>query len=222
MRVYLDIETTHSIDPEVHREIAETVSPPSNYTKPETIAKWHEEKGADVIAKEIAATALDGAYGELTTIGWAIDDGPINIAIRDIFDDERLLFNRLGAELGKAIKPQDYPLTFIGHNLDFDLRFIWKRAIILGIRMPEAIPRRWKLWEPSIFDIQFEWTGQPREYIKQTKIAKLLGIKVTDEIDGKQCPQLWRDGLVGEVAAHCSQDIRVCREIHQRMMVAGK
>lgn len=220
MRIYLDIETTYSDSPLLHAKIASEVTPPKTYTKPESIAKWHEEEGSKVLNRRIADTALEGGYGELTAVGWAIDDGDIEVRVRQSCETELDLLRQVAEDL--QVKPQDYPLTFIGHNVDFDLRFLWKRAIVLGFPMPQLFPRRWRPWDPSILDMQLEWTGQLREYIKQAELAAMLGIETTDTITGADAPQAWRDGQYDVIRSHCHEDLRVCREIHRRMMAAGR
>ena len=69
MNLYLDIETIPAQDPAIHAMIAERVTAPASYKKPETIAKWEAEEKPAAVAKAIADTSFDGGLGEVCCIG---------------------------------------------------------------------------------------------------------------------------------------------------------
>ena len=58
-----DIETSPTTDEKVIAELVETVQPPANYKKPDTIEKWMDEHAQEKAQELINRTALDGSYG---------------------------------------------------------------------------------------------------------------------------------------------------------------
>ena len=76
MQIYLDIETIPTQSQAVRDMIRETLSPPGNIKKAESIAAWWAEQGETALADAIAKTALDPATGHICTIGWAVNDEP--------------------------------------------------------------------------------------------------------------------------------------------------
>jgi len=221
MNLYLDIETIPSQSPEVHARIAETITPPGNYKKPETIADWVEKEKPALVKEAIAKTSFDGSMGHVCCIGWAWDDGQaVSQWIEDVADEKDALtsvWESLAHHLVDV--PWRQPVV-IGHNVaNFDIRFLWQRAIVLGIRMPKWFPRDPKPWGNDVFDTMTAFAGS-RGTIGMDRLCQALGMEGKGEIDGSMIGDLWAAGEFEKIASYCRADVERTRKIHQRMMVA--
>lgn len=223
MRLYLDIETIPSQSPEVHAEIERSITPPGNISKAETIAAWEAEKKPTLVKEAIAKTALDGALGHICCIGFALEDGMPDAtycSAMGVGIEATMIRDFISAvECGLRDTPWRTP-TIIGHNVSgFDIRFIWQRAIILGIKMPSWFPRDPKPWDSGIFDTMTAFAGS-RGMIGMDKLCRALGMDGKGEIDGSMIGDLWAAGKFDEIASYCRADVERTRAIHRRMMLA--
>ena len=221
MNLYLDIETIPSQSPEVHARIAETITPPGNYKKPETIADWVEKEKPALVKEAIAKTSFDGSVGHVCCISVAIGNlPPVYWEARKI-EDERHAIEGFIAEAANAVSAERYVgVTIVGHNVaNFDIRFLWQRAIILGIRMPSWFPRDPKPWGNDVFDTMTAFAGS-RGTIGMDRLCQALGMEGKGEIDGSMIGDLWAKGEFEKIASYCRADVERTRKIHQRMMVA--
>lgn len=219
MYLYLDIETIPSQSAAVHAKIAEGITPPGNISKAETIAAWEAEKKPAAVKEAIAKTALDGSVGHICCIGWAWgDDAPLSMELDEDVSEAELLEEFIqtidGATIGNRIP------TIVGHNVvNFDIRFLWQRAIVLGVRMPNWFPRDPKPWGIETFDTMAAFAGA-RNMIGMDRLCSALGLEGKGEIDGSMIGDLWVAGEYQKIAEYCRDDVIRTREIHRRMMVA--
>lgn len=227
MKLFLDIETIPSQDPALRDRLAAEIAPPANMSKPETIAKWAEEKKPALVEAALAKTSFDGALGSICAIGWAFDDDPASvIAVEDytsLASEANLLrrfFEVIEARLSATGRHGH--LTIVGHNVaDFDLRFIFRRAVIHGIRPPATLPFRAKPWDPMIFDTMVAWCGT-KDRVSLDKLCSVLGIANKGEelggedIDGSKVWEFVRAGRIAEVAIYCAGDVERAREVYKR------
>lgn len=219
MRLYLDIETLPSHDPAVHERIAQTITPPGNISKADTIAAWNAEKKPALVEEAMAKTALDGATGHICCLSAAInDDPPVYWEARKIEDERRVIEGFAGGLDGHA---QGYPvITVIGHNvIGFDIRFLWQRAFALGIKMPAWFPRDPKPWDGSVLDTMIAFAGH-RGSISLDRLCLALGLPGKDGVDGSMVADMWRAGRFAEIAAYCRADVERVRNVHRKMQVA--
>lgn len=212
INVYLDLETGPTRDPELINEIAAGVTAPAQYKKPESIEAWMAENGARAKDEAIAKTALDGTYGELLCIGYAIEDRRARVVWRGS-QREGTLLRRFARQLLADLGSHELTgsVRWIGHNvIDFDLPFMFKRAVINGVDLPFMVTdgdfRR------IAFDTMRAWAGY-RGYVKQTELERALGIRRKDEIDGSMVAT----ATPQQVIAHCRQDVQNVRKIHLRL-----
>ncbi len=222
MNIYLDIETIPTQDQAVIDSIAEGITPPGNISKADTIAAWHAEKKPGLIEEAVAKTSFDGALGHIACASIAIDDEAPVVFYREDWKEEHAEMMVLGDLFGairEATKGATRKPTFIGHNiLEFDLRFIFQRAVILGVRPPACIPFRAKPWGDEVFDTMNAWGG--RTMVGMTKICRALGIEGKGDIDGSKVWEYVRTGRIAEVAAYCAQDVERTRAMYRRMTFA--
>lgn len=215
--LYLDIETIPAQSPEVRAKIAEQVTPPASMKKAETIAAWVAEQKPAAIEEAIAKTALDGTYGHICCIGWALDDEePQTVIALDEAGALRGFSDWLTARTDNSFKLP----VIVGHNvIGFDIRFIWQRAILLGVQMPSWFPRDPKPWDRDVFDTMTAFAGQ-RGTISMARLCEAMGMEGKGDIDGSMIAKLWADGDHQTIREYCKGDVARTREIHRRMMVA--
>lgn len=240
MEITFDIETRPCDDPDMIADLtqqataeageaADSVKAPANYKDEAKIAEYISAKraeiyagAADSVAQKIAKTSLDGAYGRICCICWAIDDQP---ATGEIGGNEaeviRLFFDAISDAAG--ISTHDgmvaRPCTFIGHNITgFDLRFIWQRAVVLGIKRPSFIPFSAKPWDERLKDTMVMWNPDREKRISLDRLCKVLGIKSPKgDLDGSKIAQAWADGRHDDIAHYCKVDVDATRACWQKL-----
>lgn len=221
--LYLDIETIPAQLPEIHAVIADTVKPPAQMKKADTIAAWEANDKPQAVADAISKSSLDGAYGHICCIGFAINErNPDCMYLPDRYTPEleaealRSFFIKAD-EIGAG---NPYPVCVVGHNvIGFDLRFIWQRAIILGVRAPHWFPREPKPWGNDVFDTMLAFSGQ-RGTISMDRLCRVLGINGKSNIDGSMIASLWEAQRSDDIARYCMDDVERTRAIHRHMQRA--
>lgn len=248
--LYLDIETIPAQRPDVLAEIKEAkqtqlaadidaICAPGNYKDPEKIAAWLTNEGqakaqalrnafdAEVDA-EYRKTGLDGAFGQICVIGWALEDGePMTHFAHDWQSElaETAVLSSFTKALNDTVpRSEELSTTIIGHNVaNFDLRFLMQRSIVNNVRPHGIICRaaQAKPWElDRVFDTMVQWAGIGRT-TSLDKLCKALSIKSPKgDITGATVWDAVRDGRIADVAAYCAGDIRATREVHKRLTFA--
>lgn len=219
--LYLDIETIPTQRDEFRARIAETVSAPGNISKPESIEKWNSEKRPQAVDDAVAKTSFDGAYGHVCCIGYAVgDDEPKAVRIGDDVSAEADMLAEFAARISQKNGLAWAPVI-VGHNVvNFDIRFLWQRAIVLGVRLPAWFPRDPKPWGGDVFDTMTAFAGR-RGTISLDNLALALGLRGKSFIDGSMVAGMWANGQHDEIAAYCRSDVALTRDIHKRMQEAG-
>ena len=223
--LYADIETLPAQRPDVMEEIRATIKPPGNIKNAETIAAWMEAEAPAAIDEAYRTTGLDGAYGQICVIGFAVDNDPpraVWSAEWDRPDCERALLEDFYIILGEAVYPSsERSIAVVGHNVaSFDLRFMVQRSIVNGIRPHGVISRaaQAKPWETDkVFDTMVQWAGVGNR-ISLDKLCKALGIaSPKGDITGARVWDFVKDGRISEVADYCAGDLVATREVHRRL-----
>ena len=211
---YIDIETIPDQREGAKERAGDLVKHPANMSKQETIDKWEIEKKPALVDEAWLKTSLNGAYGEIISAALAVGDGEIISVSRDLGGSEgdmlQTLFDCIGAD-------NKTPPFYIEHNVTFDLKFIWQRSVILGIKPPFDINWQGRHGQ-HYFDNMQAWAGF-REYIKQDLLCELLGIKSTLEfnMDGSQVWSEVEAGNISKVAEYNRDDVYKAREIYKKL-----
>jgi hypothetical protein len=218
-----DIESIPSQKPGAYEKIRETIKHPGNISKPETVAKWYAEN-ADIAAMELyRKQSFDGLYGEIISIAWAIDDGPVYSAYRHSGKDEtriiREFFDAITSFLDKNGN-REFITKWIGHYITgFDLRFLWQRCVVLGIKPPLRIPYDAKPWDDIVFDTKLAWTGS--EHYKGAgsldALSQAFGMDAKGDLDGSKVYDYWLDGRIEEIAEYNADDVKKSRKLYKLM-----
>lgn len=215
MHCYLDIETIPTQSEAAIARIAETIKPPAQMKKAETIAEWEKTEKPQAILDALKKTALDGAYGQIVCTGYAFDDGEI---IKVYGKDEAQILRLFFDDLAEAASKTHTGITFVGHNLTtFDMRFIFHRAVINGVKPPSCFPINPKSWDASLFDTMTYWAGHGNR-ISLDNLCFALGL------EGKPDNFTWEDVLPAylsgdfeSIAAYCANDVDKVRQVHKKL-----
>lgn len=218
--LYLDIETIPASDPATIAEIAAQVTPPAAMKKSETIAEWEANQKAAAVTEAVAKTSFNGAYGRVCCIGWAWgDDDPFTVELRSKSGDEAEILREFSDILAETRPSNEMPII-VGHYVaDFDLRFLWQRAFVLGVKMPAWWPRDPKPWSREVHDTMNMWAGA-KGSISLDNLCKALRIEGKTGVDGSMVAGMWERGEYGAIAAYCRDDVKRVRNVHRKMLVA--
>lgn len=193
-------------------------------SKDAMLARWEAEFAATraVEVAELAwrKTSFDGGAGRIAVASIAIDDDPpINFFSDSWQASERNILLDMFETLAQSYDPSAMTRPcFIGHNhVTFDLPFIWKRAIILGIKPPAFLPRNPRPWDNDIvFDTMTQWAGAGNR-ISMDALCSALGIPGKGGMDGLMVWDYVRSGRIEEVAEYCAGDVERTRAIYKRL-----
>lgn len=231
----------------IDQEIAH-LAPPRNLKDPAKIAAWEAEErprktGALKAEKEALEqdwktkfeeawrrTSFDGALCHIVAIGWALDDQKPRVLHSgegwpSLLAEMKLL-KQFFAAFSEIPSERQVTTRWIGHNVvDFDLRVIYQRAVVHGVRPPLTIPFESKPWGDRVYDTMAAWCGG-RSRVSLDKLCRVLGIapkgaELGDEIDGSKVWDFVKAGKLADVAIYCGGDVERVREVHQRMTFGG-
>jgi hypothetical protein len=215
--LYLDIETIPAQTDEARQIVAASVKPPAQMKKADTIAAWEKDQKSAAIEEAVAKTSLNGAFGHICCVGFAFGDEPAQTVSWPLqHKDETETLRYLATFLGTTNRVP----TIVGHNVaGFDIRFLWQRAMVLGVRMPSWFPRDPKPWGNEVFDTMTAFAGA-REYISMDSLCAALGIAGKGDVDGSMVGTMFAEGRHQEIADYCRSDVERTRAIHRKMLVA--
>ena len=213
--LFFDIETIPSQLPGIREEFAAAVVAPGQFKKPDSIAEWLAANRDAEAEKAWLNTSFDGGIGQVCVIGFAVDDEPAHAyAVTDLSNDaERKVIQDFFCALTDA-----GPAQFVGHNvIGFDLPFMWKRAMVLGIKPPWTFPRNPKPWSEAVVDTMLLWDATQRAGCSMDRICRLMGIPGKGDMDGSKVWPYVQAGRIADVAEYCKQDVQRTRAMHKRM-----
>ena len=225
MNVYIDVETIPSQQDWYRAELAHEAEnaeyrAPSNWKDPEKIAAEVKRKKAEALAEvneQWLKSALDGAYGEIVVICTKTNGHTRAMFQSEDTDERRLLETfcdwvetQLTREGLHRRKPH-----FIGHNVQFDLKFLWKRLKVHNIQAPFPIPHNATPWSGEYGDTMYRWDSTSK--IKLTRLCQVLGVQVADGITGADVWPLWEAGEHEVVIDHCIADVERVVELWRKL-----
>ncbi len=220
---FLDLETIPDQRPLALEKLRADVTAPGQYKKPESIDKWLADNAQSAAEEKHHKTSLNGIAGEICSIAWAFDDGEIQGLFRppDITERQFLetFFETIYGETTATMKPGEGTpmLQWIGHNLiDFDLRFLLHRSLINNVRPMFTLPVDARHGQGKVFDTMKEWAGW-KGFVSQNALREAFGIKGKSDMDGSMVWQAYQDGKFEEILEYNKDDVRIVREIYNRM-----
>jgi len=232
MFVYTDIETIPTQREDVIADMRADVEKeklelkaPGNYKDPEKIAAYIETEKIKLDSnfdERYRKTALD-YRGEIFCICAAQNDDEIMKFVKGQTNNEYEIiaaffswFDSLRDNHG-----QRRAYTLVGHNSNsFDWPFIWRRAVINNVPVTRSFPRPLEIkpWSDKTHDTMIMWTGSPREFISQDRLAKALGLPGKGDMDGSKVWDYVKEGRGQEVVDYCARDVETVRQIHKRLL----
>lgn len=184
----------------------------------DAVSQW-EERFAEIKAPEVGRekwhkSGMDGSKGKCCSIAWAKDEGEIKSISMANYPDERTLLATFFLELAKDLKSDR--AMFVGHNIRFDLKFLFRRCVILGIDPMVELP-----WDgrhnSSFYCTQEAWAGF-REYVKLDVLCKDLGMEgKSDDIDGSKVLEHFEAGKIAEIEEYNRDDVVKTRNVYKRL-----
>lgn len=217
--ITLDIETLPTDRADVIEMLAEQIKPPATYKKPESIAQWLEENKVTELDTLHRKTALDGSFGRICCIGFAIDDEPAQTYHSQTGNEFAVLTNF--AEHLNNLHCDKFNTVFVGHNLaSFDLRFLVQRYIVNNFPVPFLLKHAAsaKPWESDkVFDTMVQWAGVGGK-ISLEKLCMALEIpSPKGEITGATVYDEFLKGNIQGIADYCIKDVESTRAVYKRM-----
>jgi hypothetical protein len=214
LNIYIDIETIPAgepVDPA-------SLTPPATMSKADTIERWYAEKAPAVAEEAYRKRALDSMRGEILCIGYAVEDGPVQSLMRDGGMSEKELIQSFDYLIAKAfaLYPRDRP-TWIGHNAkEFDMLWLWRRAIRYGCAGLKNLIQLDR-YKGNVEDTMVLWAATDRKgYTTLSALSEYLGLGgKTDGIDGSKVYDFYLQGRLGEIAAYCRDDVALVRSIYK-------
>ncbi len=243
MRIYIDIETApaaHWTNTQIADHARDLV--PKTHKRPDTIAAWLAENGPGTFAGTateyrlgwiscIGVLAEDGEAPTIIRGVSPLDQGEVALATseaRALRELGELIAKTKAAILGgPPISPGGdvsrgglWAPQFVTWNGDsFDMPWLHRAALKYRLGALARELRGDLALSPSRpggrwVDLMRSWNyGNPREYAKQSDVARYLGVAQPNPIDGSQVPGLWLDGRPDVIYQHCAADLVELREI---------
>lgn len=193
---------------------------------PEVVATVSDIQKSD--NKDLSKTALNGDYGRILCIGYCDDasdksaSGVLgwNDSTNNFRDDERATL----IEFWELLRGFNTRIDcIVGHNIfDFDLKFIYKRSIILGVK-PSVDFSFARYRSQPVFDTMHEW--EKWSYgtrVKLDYLARVLSLPSSKDsgIDGSCIASFYALGRHKEIHDYCLRDVVVTRAIYRKMVFA--
>lgn len=198
-------------------------------TAGDALIKWAEKFGAEkapaLAEDKWRKTSFDAAKGEIISLAWAVEDGEIESAARGLTEsvsEGDIIQNFYDAIAAQERKDGESRKPFlIGHYISgFDLRFIFQRSIILGVKPSFNIKPNGR-HGVDYFDTMIEWAGY-KGSISQDNLCKALDIEgKPGDINGALVWDFVRDGNHKAVEDYNRDDVNKVRQIYNRLTFKG-
>jgi hypothetical protein len=207
--VFVDIETVPTMRPEIMARIA---------TK--HLDEKDPEKTRKKVDEEHRKTSLDGTFGELACVCWAVDDGVIRSSYRALGQSEHEVLRAFTFAMDDLANDVGAPnLLYVAHNADFDRLFLTKRMTVHRLDGPPGLaPRGEKPWDLQWQCTMQTWCDTPQGRISLADLALALSLPVgKDDLPGSEVYDAMLRGEHERVRAHCERDVELVRAVWRRL-----
>ena len=233
MLIAIDIETIPGQGAQAKELAKAGIKPPATLKKAESIAAWWAEESDQAAHDAWLKQSLDGGnHGEIISIAMATDGMGNWVRCRQQGQSEAELLEDFGLAVSNLLDTQAvtggdgriWPVGepfFVAHNASFDLGFLWRRAIINGVRLPFKLPSPSARSGKDFGDTMLAWAGYGQR-ISLDALCKALSIESPKDsgFDGSQVFGAWMDGLYSEIAAYNLSDAKATLQIWNRIQGA--
>ena len=237
MNTFIDCETIPDQSEGAVKAIAETleVKVPA-LTKPELVkllnytgaakdvsvldlkTQWLNEFGElDKLARakeQWLKTSFNGGYGELCAVCIDIDDAKASFDNRA---GEREMVRQLWMAVTELCKGR--PPFFIAHNADFDIQFLYRRSVVLGVKPPQSLAMNGRHGQHHYCTMK-AWAGHSGR-VSLDELAKILGVgSKTEGMDGSKVWPEYQAGNLDEIVSYCADDVALLKRVYNRLNFA--
>jgi DNA polymerase elongation subunit (family B) len=185
-------------------------------SKDDAIAKWEsvfsEQKAPEVANENWKKTSLDGSKGEIWSIAFCMN-GEMTVIDRGAYPDfssEKELLAEFFL-LISSVRER----FFIGHNITFDLKFLFHRAVINGVRPTCRLPFD-GYHDRDYYCTMAAWAGR-RDRISLDNLCSALGLSGKGDIDGSKVWQALIDGRHAEVSEYNIDDVQKVLDVFNKL-----
>lgn len=180
-------------------------------------------------AEDYTSTALNGDVGRLLCVGYITDwpDGRVTRGCigwdkgrQRFHGDERRTLEEFW-DMMRGFRPS-YDRVVAHCAFDFDLRFIYKRSVVRGVR-PSVELSFARYRNTPVFCTCSEWErwGYGAK-ISLDRLARVLGLPSSKEggVTGARVFELYEGGEHRAIRDYCLRDVALARAIYRRMVFA--
>ncbi|MFH1473016.1 MAG: ribonuclease H-like domain-containing protein [bacterium] len=200
----------------------ETLPAPEHQHK--ALSELYQKKHGDLPEEEqdfegyLDKTGLDGAYGRVLVIAYAINDNKVEYICNE--NDEAKTLR----QFWDIARDAD---LFVGHNImDFDLRFLYQRSVVQKVKPTKDLTYFFVRYRNTpVYDTLKEWAkwSMDRTPKNLEHVAVALGIPTPKEdIDGSQVAEFHKQGKLQEICDYCVRDVDTVREVYKRLTFDGQ
>lgn len=244
MNVGFDIETLpgdlDKVDQDI-AEIAETleVKPPSDANKADLVRllgggddlndlKVASLKEMYSVSPAIRAQraenvyrkrSFDGSKGRVCSLSWSAGDGVKAVTMGVDAGTEKELLMLFKEQILDDVQRADsraYKMTFVGHCVQFDLKFLFRRLAINKISVPFELP--FHGWHGrDYFCTSYAWCGRDGR-VSQDELCRVLGIEGKPEgISGSNVFDHALQNHWDQIKAYNIDDVEKVMQIYNRL-----
>lgn len=186
----------------------EPVEAPANYKDPAKIEQFKAEKQLELLNR----CALDPDLARIVVLGTSqAGQDEAQVLLTDAEEAAALdaFWDRL--------RPYPYP-RIVGYNiLGYDLLLMMRRSLYLGVKVPPLSVGKYR--HPDIDDLMLMLSFDGALKFRGLAFyAKRFGLELP-EGSGKDVAGLMADGNTDAIVAHCLSDLRVTRQLAERLGV---
>ena len=114
--------------------------------------------------------------------------------------------------------------SVVGFNIArFDLPFLYRRSLILGVEIPDDVLEKGRWWSPTFIDLMEMWQcGDRQEFISMDKLCTALGVQgKPEDVTGADFARLWHGSNEEHHQAreYLLNDLRMTRAVADRFNV---
>jgi len=207
MAIIVDLETL-AIDGA--GDLVEPVSAPSNYKDEAKIAAFVAEK----MAAQIDKAALYPYTARIIALGWCYEtDETEQVAVVNCESAEREALREFWARVVDERGSVERLVSFNGRR--FDLPLLMVRSQCLGVKHPALNLDRYRSPHLDLLDaLTFGGTLDSRTL---RWFATRFGLDTSDAFSGKEIADLYADGNWDAIRSHCASDVRLTRQLGERL-----
>lgn len=208
MILFLDVETIPSQAPDALKLVRAGIKPPGTLKKAESIAAWWQTEADAAAAEAHRKQSLGGGtLGELVSIAACTEtEGQHWVRCRAPGEPEAELLSSFFAEVEAWIdaeaalcvgNPHAWPVDLwpVAHNAAFDLGYLWRRAIVCRVPMPDWLPGPMARAGKEYGDSMSSWAGYGGR-VSLDALCRALGVTSPKDgdLDGAGVYDAWTAG----------------------------